>query len=318
MPKAPPSAGGTLKGARVRRAKGDEAKPVTDTLPSAVDRVGEVDDEAEQAAGESVLESPGGGRGQALSEEPTLGRAPPSRDLIDEETDGLDSDPSFDEAPQNEDDDDEYFGADADALEGARCGRGTVEAPGGPREGVHAQSGARGSKDNQEFWIEEEGEEEEEREDGMEGEENGITARTNVMLVQLRELLLPQGHMNKRRRLNGGAAVGDATADDEDTSLRSVSLQRHLLPLRVTSHKRAAVGDAAADDEDTSLRSVSLQRHLLPLRVTSHKRDGRMQAARAFYDALVLKNRGFIGVYQATPFGDLVITAGEALKHQKQ
>ena len=106
-----------------------------------------------------------------------------------------------------------------------------------------------------------------------------------------------------------GAAQAHATAFTRNTALVLEHLRREFAPPTGSKRRHPSAGDLAA-----GLRALSLDGLLsaAPGQEAGGRR-GRLEAARWFYESLVLRNAGFVSLSQDAPYGDIQLHPTPAL-----
>ncbi|EFN55048.1 hypothetical protein CHLNCDRAFT_134907 [Chlorella variabilis] len=102
-------------------------------------------------------------------------------------------------------------------------------------------------------------------------------------------------------RSGGSSAAAQQTAFTKNTALVLEHLRRELAPSAGSKRRHPSHGDLAAGMAALSLDS------LLDAGTAGGGRRGRLDAARWFYESLVLRNTGFVALSQAQPYGDIEI-----------
>lgn len=104
-------------------------------------------------------------------------------------------------------------------------------------------------------------------------------------------------------------AAAQQTSFTRNTALVLEHLRREFAPATGAKRRHPSVGGLAADVAALSLDSLL---GVAPGQ-QQHQRHGRLEAARWFYESLVLRNTGFVGLQQAVPYGDIAITPAAGL-----
>ena len=103
---------------------------------------------------------------------------------------------------------------------------------------------------------------------------------------------------------SGAAEAAAATSFTKNTALVLEALRREFAPAPGSKRRHPSGGDLAAGMAALSLDSLLL---------APAQPRGRLDAARWFYESLVLRNTGFVRLQQAVPYGDIDILPTAAL-----
>ena len=105
---------------------------------------------------------------------------------------------------------------------------------------------------------------------------------------------------------SGGAAPQSAFT--KNTALVLQHLQRELAPAVGSKRRHPSAGGLAA-----GMAALSLDQLLGAAPGAPAPRRGRLEAARWFYESLVLRNTGFVTLAQAQPYGDIALAPTPAM-----